>query len=59
MIVHIVIDKNGGTMFHLLTPKTKVQNFNTTIASAASRDGVSPANVHANTAENHQSLQPM
>ena len=58
MIVHIVIDKNCGTMFHLLTPKTKVHNFNTTIASTASRDGVSPANVHTNTAENHQSLQP-
>ena len=33
---------------------TEAHNLNTTIASAAQRDNVFPANVQANTAENYQ-----
>ena len=43
-IVHIVIDKKGGTMFQLLTP--------TDASAATNMDSSSPANLPDTTAEN-------
>ena len=70
MIVHIVIDNKGETVFHFLTDirmsigtsdttvisstKTEAHNLNTTIASATQRVGSYHVKFHTHTADNTQ-----